>query len=82
MLRNNVGKNHVGYYYKAKVINIALMLENDIILKFYPLLVAASSKFLQLINRTEQQIQAISPLSSSRVIISGFSGGIIVQAKR
>ncbi|KAA6355531.1 MAG: hypothetical protein EZS28_048942 [Streblomastix strix] len=38
ILWNNIGKNHVGYYYIAKVINIALMLENDIILQIYPLL--------------------------------------------
>ncbi|KAA6401870.1 MAG: hypothetical protein EZS28_002605, partial [Streblomastix strix] len=45
-------------------------------------LVSASSKSLQLIIRTEQQMFAGGSLSSSKVIISGFSAGIIAQAKQ
>ncbi|KAA6366835.1 MAG: hypothetical protein EZS28_037638 [Streblomastix strix] len=36
-LWNKTGKNHVGYQGMAKVINIALMFENDIILYRLPL---------------------------------------------
>ncbi|KAA6371631.1 MAG: hypothetical protein EZS28_032844, partial [Streblomastix strix] len=38
-LWNRTGKNHVGYQGMAKVINIALMFENDIILQRLPLLI-------------------------------------------
>ncbi|KAA6377284.1 MAG: hypothetical protein EZS28_027189 [Streblomastix strix] len=43
-------------------------------------LLAASFKSLQLINRTELSLQLTSPLSSSKEIISGFSGGITTKS--
>ncbi|KAA6354228.1 MAG: hypothetical protein EZS28_050245, partial [Streblomastix strix] len=87
----SIGKNHVGYYYIAKVINTLLILEKDIIVYIYVpdigqlvdyVLISALPRSLQLINRTEQQVLTGAAASSNKLIISGFSAGIIVQAKQ
>ncbi|KAA6386745.1 MAG: hypothetical protein EZS28_017726 [Streblomastix strix] len=87
----SIGKNHVGYYYIAKVINTLFILEKDIIVYIQVpdigqlvdcVLIAALPRSLQLINRTAYCVLLGVAASSNNIIISGFSAGIIVQAKQ
>ncbi|KAA6370486.1 MAG: hypothetical protein EZS28_033987 [Streblomastix strix] len=71
MFLNRTGKNYVGYYGIANVKKIDLMLANDIIDQ-----INSPPSAMLLAEQLDEQILAV-----GIVVVSGFSGGIIAQAR-